>query len=363
MFPKAISIELERRCRVVFDQLLLLPETQRMGWLESHTGGDQDLHAAVLRLLAASGTGGAGVLDRPIHKRPPAISDVLPAAVGPYPILRCLGNGGMGVVYLCRDPRSGGFLALKVLNLHLQTRTFLQRFENERLVQSRLKHPNVCRLLGAGTTDQGTPYIVMEFIQGEHIDAFCRRRRATLVHCLELLSQVLAGVEYFHRQQIVHRDLKPSNILATAEGNVKILDFGVARIVDHQPGLTGQGATNTPVPIMTIRYASPEQLRQRVSGRSSDIYSIGVMFYELLTGQHPFASSLAKGQRALAAAIAAQPPVVPSKHIGACHGNPEHLDRMVLKALSSDPAERYVSAGQFQEDLRVCLDAMGDARR
>ena len=358
MLPKSISIDLERRCRVVFDQMLRLPEAERMGWLENHAGAEPDLHSAVLRLLAASRSGSAGILDHPIQPRPAAASSALPARIGPYPVLRCLGNGGMGIVYLCRDLQSGGAVAVKVLNLDLQTRTFLQRFENERLIQSRLRHPNVCRLLSAGENDNGTPYLVMEYVEGERIDTFCRRTRATSAQCLELLSQVLAGVAYFHQQQIVHRDLKPSNILTAAAGRVKILDFGVARIVDHQPGLTGHGATSTPVPIMTIRYASPEQLQQRVSGRSSDIYSLGVLFYELLTGQHPFAAYLAKGQRALAAAIASELPVLPSQRMGPGHGNLENVDRMVMKALSSDPAGRYSSAVRFQEDLRVCLETM-----
>jgi serine/threonine protein kinase len=240
MSSRPISTDVEKRRRALFDRAMQLPDTERTTFIERETTGDPLLREAVLRLLAASRADDRGVLDRPLCDRGPISSPGLPSSIGGYPVVRRLGAGGMGEVFLCREPRGGGLVAVKLLNAELRSRNFLRRFENERLIQSRLIHPNVCRILGSGETGHGAPFIVMEHAEGEHIDVFCRRMRSTPAQCLLLFSQILAAVEYFHKQDIVHRDLKPSNILVNTAGAVKILDFGVAKVVEHASGLTGR---------------------------------------------------------------------------------------------------------------------------
>jgi serine/threonine protein kinase len=260
----------------------------------------------------------------------------------------------MGSVYSCRSPQ-GGLVAVKLVQADLPDRRGSQHFDDERAIHARLRHPNICRILGAGSAEHGTPFIVMELVDGEPIDIFCRRSRWTVSQRLRLFSQVLAGTEYFHRERIVHRDLKPSNILVTTAGNVKILDFGIAKVAEHRAGFTGHGPTHTAVPLMTLRYASPEQLERRLSGRSSDIYSLGVMLYELLTDKHPF-EEYKQGLAQLLIAMAGRSPVPPS--VLAKGTISSGIDRMVLKSLQFDPKNRYGSANQFLSDLRECLNSM-----
>jgi eukaryotic-like serine/threonine-protein kinase len=342
---------MERRKRAIFDGAMRLSESAWQAYVERETEGNSALRSSVLRLIAASRADTGGVLDRPIAERPPSTQPA-PSSIGPYTVVKHLGSGGMGSVYSCRAPE-GGLVAVKILHAVLQGWPTPQHIENERAIHSRLVHPNVCRILGGGYAEHGTPFIVMELVDGEPIDIFCQRSRWTVSERLRLFSQVLAGTEYFHRERIVHRDLKPSNVLVTTTGKVKILDFGIAKIARHKPGSTGHGPTRTALPIMTIRYASPEQLERRVSGRSSDLYSLGVLLYELLTDKHPFNPEYQQGADQLRAAMASRPPVPPS---ALAHGKiSSGVDRMVLKALQFNPSHRYGSASQFLDDLRVCL--------
>jgi serine/threonine protein kinase len=156
----------------------------------------------------------------------------------------------------------------------------------------------------------------------------------------------------------VHRDLKPSNILVGADGKVSILDFGIAKIVEHRPGLTGHGATRTRLPVMTIRYASPEQLQQLMSGRASDIYALGVVLYELLTNQHPFTPEYQQGRAELMAAMAKRQPVSPGNLAGSRRSFPDGIDRMVLKALQFDPGLRQTSVAAFLDELQQCIESV-----
>lgn len=362
---KSVSRELnspdrEKRRRALFEAGLRLPERERTAFVERETPGDPDLRDSVLRLIRASSAHSTGALDRPVYQRPaaPAATDRL-RKIGGYTVIKPLGSGGMASVYACRAP-DGQVVAVKLLHAGLHDAHFLRRFEEERDIQMRIRHPNVCQILHGGTADHGTPFIVMELIEGQQIDRHCAAGRLGVRERLRLFSQVLAGVEYCHRREIVHRDLKPANILVTAAGQVKILDFGIAKIATHRSGMTGHGPTHSALRLMTIRYASPEQLEQRLSGRSSDIYALGVMLYELIAGRHPYWEHLEGGTERLLVAMNGSLPAPPSALAPAPDLLPG-VDQLVLRALHFDPAQRYPTAGQFLESLGRCLE--GDAAR
>jgi serine/threonine-protein kinase len=348
----------ERRRRALFDAAMRLPEEQRQGFIERKTGADAALRDAVLRLVAASRPDTGGILDNPVYKRAAPLERraAPPSRIGPYAVVRRLGTGGMGDVYCCHAP-GGGTVAVKLLRSALQDPYFRRRFEQERTILSKIDHPNICRILDAGISECGEPFIVMELVEGERIDAFCRRINARPRQTLELFSQVLAGVEYCHRQQIVHRDLKPANVLVTHAGKAKILDFGIAKLADHAAGMTGVRPTRSAVPLMTVRYASPEQLRQMLSGRSSDIFSLGVLLHELITGRHPFAHAVAAGAARLLAEIESGR-LTAAAIVDTAPDLPHGVASMLVKALQSDPHQRYGSAGLFQADLKRCLETI-----
>ena len=352
MPAKPVSVDFERRKRSLFEAALQLPETRRLAFVNQQTTVDPDLRTAVLRMLAQAATT-QGILDTPLHPKD-AAEGAPPSQIGPYAVVRSLGTGGMGGVYCCRHPATGDLVAVKVIHTALRGTRFVERFATERDILTRLRHPNVCRILDGGVAEHGTPFIVMEQVDGRPLDEFCRS--LPLAAILRLFSQILAGVEYFHRQQIVHRDLKPANVLVTASGQVRILDFGIAKIIDHDQGFTGHGPTRSTAPIMTVRYASPEQLQGRLSGRASDIYSLGVMLYELLSGRHPFEEEYALGPTRLLSAMARRTPAPPSSFQGP-RALTRAVDVIVLSALEYDPMRRYRSAGDFLDGVRRCLEA------
>jgi hypothetical protein len=279
-------------------------------------------------------------------------------------VVRELGRGGMGVVYLAvRD--DGTFrknVALKVLLGSQVSHEFIQRFKQERQVLAALDHPNIARILDGGDTPDGSPYYVMDYIEGQPLDRYCDQQKLSLTDRIKLFQQVCTAVHYLHQNLVVHRDLKPSNIQVSTGGMVKLLDFGIAKIVGAaafaNPELTTAG--NSP---MTPHYASPEQLAGVTLQSSSDIYSLGVILYGLLTGRSPF-----QGMEEKMANIASQqPPTAPSQNIRedlrttdtaeqvrrALSGG---LDNVVLKALSIDPRKRHQSAGDLAQELQQYLD-------
>jgi serine/threonine protein kinase len=353
MPAKPVSVEFERRKRALFEAALQLPEASRIGFIMQQTTVDPELRTAVLRMLTAQAAGSEGILDTPLHPKP-VLENAIPARIGPYVVMRSLGVGGMGSVYCCCHPMTGEPVAVKVVHVALQGTSFVKRFARERDILTKLKHPNVCRILDAGVAEHGTPYIVMEMVNGRPIDQFCRGLELSRV--LRLFSQLLAGVEYFHRRDVVHRDLKPANVLVLPSGHVRILDFGIAKIIDHHPGSTGHGPTRSTAPMMTVRYASPEQLKGHVSGRASDIYAVGVMLYELLSGRHPFAEEYLQGPIRLLSAMSRRSPTPPSEFQPSNALTPA-IDKMTLSALEFDPMRRYRTAGDFLNDLRMCLEA------
>lgn len=346
--------ERERRRRSLYDAAMRLPQSERAEYVERIARHDTGLRDSVLRLLRASNRKSSGILDEPIYARAQRSGRTKPPKrVGAYTVVGRIGSGGMASVYACRGA-NGAKVAIKLLHSALRDAEFIRQFEMERAIHSRIAHPNVCRILDSGSMEDGTPFIVMEFVNGKPIDEYCRRRQVSLRDRLLLFSQVLAGVECFHHERIVHRDLKPPNILVTGEGRAKILDFGIAKFAAHGPGMTGKGRTKSPLPLMTIRYASPEQLQKLNSGVSSDIYALGLTLYELIAEEHPFADVLKQGTQTLLAAMANRAPGRPTRRMPVSDFTTA-VDRITWKALQFDPGLRYASAGEFLDALGRCL--------
>lgn len=290
--------------------------------------------------------------------------------IGPYRLAELVGQGGMGSVY--RASRADGAfdreVAVKLIRNSSGRALFLRRFQNERQILARLDHPNIARLLDGGASE-GIPYLVMELVDGEPIDAYCESRELPVRERLSLFRTVCGAVQYAHQNLIVHRDLKPGNILVSREGQPKLLDFGIAKM------LVPQGSAEralTLLPVMTIEFASPEQVRGEPITTASDVYSLGVILYLLLTGQRPYAIA-AGAQHALIRAICEQQTLAPSVAAarraptgGAAPGDAGRLvrelrgdlDSIVMKALRKRPDERYGTAEQLAADIRRHLEGL-----
>ena len=209
--------------------------------------------------------------------------------IGRYKLLERIGTGGMGDVYLAEraDQQFEMRVAIKLIKRGMDTESVLRRFQHERQILASLEHPNIARLLDGGETEDGLPYFVMEYVKGERIDRYAEVKNLSLTERLELFRQVCGAVSYAHQHLVVHRDLKPSNILVTPEGVPKLLDFGIAKIIQADDGAEAL-ATITLMPAMTPEYASPEQFDGAPATTLSDVYSLGAVLYELLSGQTPY---------------------------------------------------------------------------
>ncbi len=290
--------------------------------------------------------------------------------LGDCQIIRLLGEGGMGEVYLARDTGLERLVAVKLLKTQLDDDTLLRRFRHERKVLAGLTHPNIARLYGGAITLEGQSYLVMEYVDGERLDRYCATRNLPVTERLALFRKVCAAVAYAHQNLVIHRDLKPANIRVTAEGEPKLLDFGIAKLLDPEGGTGTQADPTVTLSVaMTPEYASPEQLRGEKITTSSDVYSLGVVLCELLTGERPYRVNSRRPDE-LARAICEQPPERPSTMVGrrtattgemtAGGENPARLrrrlegdlDNIVTMALRKEPSRRYDSVAQFSEDVR-----------
>ncbi len=369
----------------IFDEAVELAPSEQGVFLDAACGSDASLRREVERMLAADPADDLEESAFSLFDRAEGAA-FRGRRIGHYRILEEVGRGGMGAVFAAvRD--DGEFeqkVALKVIKSGLSTATIVRRFRHERQILASLEHPHIARLLDGGMSDDGVPFYVMEYIEGEPIEEFCRARHLGLRERLELFRQVCAAVSYAHRRLIVHRDLKPSNILVTGEGRAKLLDFGIAKVLSQGDG--GAQGTATQLGLMTPDYASPEQFRGEPVATSTDVYSLGVVLYELLTGALPYdlaglrldqmlkvvceteptrPSQAAAGReqretglhtRPMTAAtdgdaeplqeVISQPAV---RNPQALRGD---LDNIVLKALRKEPERRYESVEQFAEDIR-----------
>lgn len=297
------------------------------------------------------------------------------ASVGPYVIDRPIGRGGMGTVYLAHHngARTLAPVAVKFLRRGCISPSFFKRFENERKILADLDHPFIASLITAGTTEMGLPYLVMEYVEGVPIDRFCRVNRLSIDERLRLFQDICTAVQFAHERGVVHRDIKPSNILVTNEGTPKLLDFGIAKAANWSGAQT---STATALTAMTPEYASPEQMKGERIGKGSDIFSLGVLLYELICERPPHVLN-SKSPYEIVRSICDEDPEPPSIHWrqinlrssvetrtdavagGRWHritAKPEELDAIVLTALRKEPERRYRSVSDFSEDIGRYLD-------
>ncbi len=284
--------------------------------------------------------------------------------VGGYTIVSLIGRGGMGEVYLAEDRELHRRVALKFIHRSMASAELIRHFKREEHLLASLNHPNIAQLYGGGLTTDGIPFFAMEYIEGERLDQYCEERALPTKERLQLFRKVCAAVSYAHQHLVVHRDLKPANIRVTAAGEPKLLDFGIAKLVepegqpDNEPTLTLRG-------VMTPEYASPEQIDGGTITTASDLYSLGIVLYKLLTGQSPYRTRTTRPDE-IARAVTDQEPVRPSANVARSAGDAPaaprklrgDLDNIALMAIRKNPARRYASVAQLSEDIRRHLDGL-----
>ena len=362
----------------LFLQAIELPAKEREGFLDDVCNGDESLRRELNSLLACD------VPETPLVNGsflPPnsvaadatssVTSDMAGRRIGPYRLLRLLGHGGMGSVHLAvrDDDHYRKEVAIKLLKRGMDTDVMLNRFRQERQILATLEHPFIARLLDGGATDDGLPYFVMEYVDGSPITTYCAEHKLDLGERLRLFRLVCEAVQYAHQHLVIHRDLKPGNILITQERIPKLLDFGIAKLMDPERGVEMPTLTGAGQRMLTPDYASPEQFLGQTISTSSDIYSLGAVLYELLTGQRPHRlefDSLA----AMEKAICEREPDKPSTAVVRDSQDPPRLrqqrrrqlsgdlDNIILTALRKEPQRRYSSAAELSEDLRRHLEGL-----
>ncbi len=388
-----------QRVKTIVSEARAKDPAERAAYVRTACGGDQTLWREASSLLDSLdrvgdrfetpvvGTPGAGAALRALIgvdalSESPADS-MIGRRLGPYEIQRELGRGGMGAVYLASriDAEFTQQVALKITKRGMDTDAIVRRFRTERQILAGLNHPHIARLLDGGTTPDGQPYIVMEYVDGQPITTYCDANRQSVVERIRLFRQVVAAVADAHQHLIVHRDIKPSNVLVSVDGRPKLLDFGLATILSPDPA--GSGETESIKGWMTPDFASPEQIQGGRVTTASDIYSLGVLLYELLCGRRPFVRRLRgpdlvravdtqNAERPSAALVRDEPDTGPAgvtavtaDAISAARSTTAvrlqralrgDLDNIVLKALNRDPARRYRAAQELSEDLQRHLE-------
>ncbi len=348
--------EQRRRARWIFEQAVELSGAARERLIAQECGDDEVMKAAVERLLRAD-AGAGGFLEDPLVRVAPTTTFAPPDRIGPYRLHEKIGQGGMGVVYRAMrdDDAFHREVAIKlILQGSLDEETH-RRLRTERQILAGLNHPSIAQIFDGGTTSEGVPYLVMELVDGEPIDRYCERERLTIRQRIELFREVCAAVHCSHQNLVVHCDLKPSNILVTAKGQPKLLDFGIAKLLRENATDNRAEPTTIGRRPLTPEYASPEQIRGEALSTISDVYSLGVLLYMLLTGQRPDTSNN-PGRGETDQDVV--PPSVATRRLQpiVSRGLRGDLDDIVLKALRPQAEARFGSVEQFSEDLGRHLD-------
>ena len=371
--------KLFQRARALFDEAIELPAAERPDFLKARCEGDERLLAEVEGLLAATDEDPS--LDVVVGRMAETLASETPdrllqQKIGNYRLVQVIGEGGMGSVYLGEraDEQFRHRVAIKILRPGRTDADLIQRFRVERQVLATLDHPNIARLLDGGETEDGLPFVVMEYVDGEPIDEHCDARQLDIVQRLRLFQKVCDAVDYAHRSLVVHRDIKPSNILVDPNGEPKLLDFGIAKFLDEAALGGGMAVTRAGGALMTPQFASPEQLSGEPVTTATDIYSMGVLLYKLMCGRMPY--RIGSGlPTELARAILEEEPSRPSTVLTTPLDQSEEdpgdvvsdrrgmslrslknvlrgdLDNLVLMALRKEPGRRYLSVGAFSADI------------
>lgn len=362
------------RVESLFNEAVELPIEKRTVFLDEACGGDTTLRQEVASLLASADQN-LDFVERPLREAAEqaahagiadtTIADTEVTAgsrIGGYRLIRVLGEGGMGKVYLAAraDDQFQKQAAIKLLQARfVETPTMLLRFRSERQILANLEHPNIARLLDGGVTEGGLPYLVMEYVNGLRIDQYCHQQKLTVEQRLQLFCTVCAAIESAHKNLVVHRDIKPANILVTSSGEPKLLDFGIAKLMDSDTG--EPTPTRTGDRMMTPEYASPEQVRGQPVTTATDVYALGVLLYELLVGARPFRADSASPVE-LYRRICEQEPEAPSlsaRNPGAAPDAARNLgaelDNILLMAMRKEPERRYRSVREFADDIAAYL--------
>jgi serine/threonine protein kinase len=378
--------------RQIFDGALERSPQDRAAYLRVVCSGDDDLRKEVESLLSSHAESD-DFLSTPAAELGRVLANLEDRAgefpqiprVGPYQLERPIGRGGMGTVWLARrfDHEYEKKVAVKMVKQGMDTQEILRRFRLERQVLAGLDHPNIARLIDGGSTPEGMPYLVMEYVEGTPIDQYCDTHQSGISDRLRLFRDVCAAVQYAHQNLVVHRDIKTGNILVTADGVPKLLDFGIAKLIRSEFSTLGAAETRPELRPMTLDYASPEQVRGESITTATDIYSLGVLLYKLLTEKLPYGPDVVGSRAAMQHAILEKEPIRPSQvilsdaaaiipqatqriQIGVetrskarrrlKHKLSGDLDMIVLKALRKEPHRRYLSVEQFSEDVRRYLE-------
>ena len=382
----SMEAEFARHLRQIFEQVVELPEEDQEPRLQELCGQDEEMYRQVKTLLQAYKQT-SDFLETPAIPpqspiREPANELTIPERLGAYRIIKKIGQGGMGVVFLAvrDDEQFNRRVAIKIAPQAVDDASWRERFDTERRILASLEHPNIARLYDGGVSEDGLPYLVMEYVDGLPVDLWCRRQGLSLHQRLALFIKICSAVEYAHQHLVVHRDIKPGNILITPEGEPKLLDFGVARVLGA--GTVAPGTAAMRSGLLTPEYASPEQINNEPVTTASDVYSLGILLYKLLTGRHPYQQHSTPDK--LMQAIREKKPDKPSVIVltsenqtrSAGHTTrpadqgttgfstqPGRLGRMlkgdldsiVLKAVRKEPRQRYETVSALAEDIRLFL--------
>jgi len=360
-----VGVDADRwhRLEELFDQAMACPDGERGSFLAEACAGDEELHRELAALLASAPTAGAS-LRRAIASEVRVIASGRAATqvgrrVGRFRLLELLGEGGMGAVYLAErdDAQFSHRVAIKILRHAVGSPEAVARFRDERQILAGLEHPHIVRLLDGGTEDE-LPYLVMEHIEGAVITRYAEHHRLSVRARIELVRQVCSALQYAHQNLVVHRDIKPSNILVDASGAPKILDFGIAKLLAPVGRFEREARTRTGFAMFTPEYASPEQARGDAVSTATDVYSVGAVLYELVTGE-PAHRAIGGALDVLRVICEVDPPrpssVAPAARRRELGGD---LDNIILKALHKEPARRYASMEQLSDDLGRWLSGL-----
>jgi eukaryotic-like serine/threonine-protein kinase len=343
-----------RQVEEIFHEALELPVLARAAFLAERCAGDAGLEAEVRTILA-------GYEAQDAIDTPRVDGSQVGARFGAFEIIRKIGEGGMGAVYLARRHEDFERLAaIKLINGTPAAAALMAgRFHQERQILAGLDHPNIARLLDGGVTGRGQPYLVMEYVEGVRLDRYCEARQLSIREKLELFRKICGAVHFAHQHLVIHRDLKPGNILVNESGEPKLLDFGIAKVLSEPGNPAEHTMTMTGSLLLTPQYASPEQIQGLPCTVASDVYSLGVILYELLAGQGPYSSMASTPAELIAAVLtreAQRPTVVAPANLAATlRGD---LDGITMKALTKKPDQRYGSVEQLSEDIRKYLEGL-----